>query len=103
MQVLAHHMTAKYLFVAADLGVFEALAGGPVASEELRERLGVPGHRLRILLDALVAVGFLKRTGDEYANSDVTQEVLSGSGRQDLRPVLRMWNDVVYQQWGSLG
>ena len=103
MQVLAHHMAAKYLFVAADLGVFEALAGGPVASDELRERLGVPGHSLRILLDALVAVGFLKRTGDQYANSDVTQEVLSGSGEHDLRPVLKMWNDVVYRQWGSLG
>ncbi len=102
MQVIAGHMAAKYLFVAVELGVFEALADGPVEQRQLEGRLGLPGHGLRILLDALVAVGFLRRVGDRYANTEVSQEVLSGLGQQDLRPVVKMWNDVVYGQWSSL-
>lgn len=103
MQVLAGHMTAKYLFVAAEVGVFEMLADGPVERQEAQRRLDLPEHSLRILLDALVAVGFLNRAGDRYANTEVTQEFLSGRGGQDLRPILRMWDEVVYQQWASLG
>ena len=103
MQVLAGHMTAKYLFVAAELGVFDVLADGAIDRKEVQRRLDVPEHSLRILLDALVAVGFLRRTDDRYANTDVTQEFLSGSGHHDLRPILRMWDEVVYEQWGSLG
>ena len=103
MQLLAGHMTAKFVFVAAELGVFEILADGARNRRELQRRLDVPDHSLRILLDALVAVGFLARTDDRYSNNEVSQEFLSGRGHQDLRPILRMWDQVVYQQWASLG
>src|SRR5689334_12082100 len=46
MQVLADQMTAKYLFVGADLGVFEALADGVLDRDQLQERLIIPGHSL---------------------------------------------------------
>src|SRR5688572_5787680 len=97
MQLLAGHMTAKFVFVATELGVFEILADGACDRRELQRRLDVPDHSLRILLDALVAVGFLARTDDRYSNNEVSQEFLSGRGHQDLRPILRMWDQVVYQ------
>jgi len=50
-----------------ELGVFEALADGPAALEAVALRIGVAaGHRLRALLDVLVALGAIScaRGGD---------------------------------------
>ncbi|HET7505148.1 MAG TPA: class I SAM-dependent methyltransferase, partial [Kofleriaceae bacterium] len=50
------------LAAAHELGVFDALAGGPAELGELAAALGVPaGQRLRALLEVLAAVGAIER------------------------------------------
>jgi SAM-dependent methyltransferase len=102
-QLLSSHMTAKYLFVANEMRLFETLAQRPMTLEHIAERTGVPQRTMRILVDALVATGFLERRDQLYCNGPVTATFLSGSTTApDLRPVLRLWNHIVYPQWLQL-
>lgn len=68
----ARTWTAKYLFVAAEAGVFEKLADGPAALHDLARRLGMPQRTTRILVDALAATGGLTLAQGLYSNTPVT-------------------------------
>jgi ubiquinone/menaquinone biosynthesis C-methylase UbiE len=101
-QLLGGMLAAKHLFVANELGVFEALGAQPMTLDELAERTSTPARTLRIVVDAMAAAGFLTRDAERYANGPVAAAFLSGSGPADLRPVLRLWDKIVYPQWGKL-
>jgi hypothetical protein len=52
---------AKALMSAVELGVFSALAGGPLHLDALRVRIGLHPRGARDFMDALVALGLLAR------------------------------------------
>lgn len=99
VQTAAGYMAAKHLFAASELGVFEAVAGGAETSAELAARLGIDAEAARLLADALVATGLLRRDGDAYANTEVTETFLAGGPGPDLRPLLRFWDRLSYPLW----
>jgi hypothetical protein len=101
-QVASGFMAAKHLFVANEVGLFEHLAHGPATLEELAPRTGVPRRTLRILTDAMVALGFVERHADRYQNEPVATAFLSGPTPLDLRPFLRFWNQLSYPRWMRL-
>jgi SAM-dependent methyltransferase len=98
-QVASGFMAAKHLFVAGEVGLFEHLADGPATLNHLALRAGVPPRTLRILADAMVALGFVERQGGQYRNSPVATTFLSGRTPTDLRPFLRFWNQISYPGW----
>jgi ubiquinone/menaquinone biosynthesis C-methylase UbiE len=95
-------MRAKHLFVAAELGVFEALANGAKPLAEIARELKLPPRTTRIIVDAVTALGFLERDAGSYRNTDLTQVYLSGQGPQDMRPFMRFWNRLSYRRWLTL-
>lgn len=95
-------MRAKHFFVGAELGVFEALAGGGMPLAELARELKLPPRTARIIVDAVTALGFLEREGDSYRNGEIAQAYLSGNGMQDMRPFVRFWNRLSYRRWLTL-
>jgi ubiquinone/menaquinone biosynthesis C-methylase UbiE len=101
-QVANGFMAAKHLFVANEVGLFEALAGAPATLDDLARQTRIPRRTLRILADAMVALGFLERQGDQYWNTPVSSTFLSGRPPTDLRPALRYWNQLNYQRWTAL-
>ena len=94
-------MAAKHLFAAVELGVFEKL-GEPRTLDELTAALGIPRRTARISVDAMVAVGLVRREGDRYVNGPEAQTFLSGQGPADLRPWARFWNRISYGAWQGL-
>lgn len=100
-EIATGFMKAKYLFVADEIGLFEALVGGPATLDELAPRLDVPRRTLRILADALITLGLLTRHGDSYQNSPAAQGFLGGGSPLDLRPFLRFWDHLSYREWLS--
>ncbi len=102
MQLAAGFMSAKHLFAANELGVFEALADPPARFDALAARCGLTPRATRISADAMVALGLLERDGATYRNSEVAAAFLSGRGGADLRPLLRFWDKVSYPAWESL-
>jgi hypothetical protein len=98
-QIASGFMAAKHLFVANEVGIFAGLAQGPRRLDELATDTGVAPHRLRILADAMVALGLLERRGDQYQNRPVAAAFLSGDTATDLRPFLRFWDRLSYPMW----
>jgi phospholipid N-methyltransferase len=101
-QVASGFMASKHLYVANEVGLFEHLAEGPITLDELSERTGVPRRTIRILADAMVALGLVDRQGDRYQNGPVAATFLSGRTPADLRPFLRFWNRISYPSWMHL-
>jgi hypothetical protein len=85
-QIAAGFMAAKHLFVASEAGLFAQLADGPATLDDLAVRSGIPRRTLRISADAMVALGLLERTGDQYGNAPSASASLSGQGRADVAP-----------------
>jgi SAM-dependent methyltransferase len=98
-QVASGFMAAKHLFIACELGLFEGLGGGAASLDELVSRTGIARNRLRVVIDAMVALGFVQRRNDHYLNGPAAQQFLSGRAPVDLRPFLRFWNRLSYPIW----
>jgi 8-O-methyltransferase len=69
------------LMSAVDLGLFEALAKEPGTAEQIAGRLDLHERGTRDFLDALAALGVLRREGGVYHNSPVAEHHLI-AGRQ---------------------
>jgi len=95
-------MAAKHLFVASHVGLFEQLAQEPLPLPRLAQRCGIPARTTRILADAMVALGFLTRTGNLYRNSQVAQSFLAGPPGEGMRPFLWFWDQISYPAWQKL-
>ncbi|MFI5496427.1 methyltransferase [Actinoplanes sp. NPDC051859] len=87
---------------AQRLGVFEALAHGPLAAADLASRLDLDPVGTRVLCDTLVAFGYLNRAVDAYANSPDATRWLLRDGSDSYAPVLAFWHAVLTEQWGGL-
>jgi hypothetical protein len=101
-EVAMGFMASKHLFVANELGLFSALAEGSATLEQLAERIGVPQRTLRIIADAMVALGFVERDAGVYRNGAAADAFLSGRGAMNLGPALRFMNAISYPVWEGL-
>jgi O-methyltransferase domain/Dimerisation domain len=102
MKIATGFMVAKYLFVANDIGLFEALASGPASMEELANRTGLPMRTAAIITSATVCLGLVRYDGIYYRNTDPASAFLAGKPGHDLRPVLRFWDQISYPLWERL-
>ncbi len=93
---------SKTLLSAIELGLFTELAQGPLGYEALRTRLRLHPRSARDFFDALVATGFLTRTGDTYANTPETDAFLDRKKPSYLGGMLEMANNRLYPFWGTL-
>lgn len=57
------------LVTAHELGLFAALGAGPCDAGSLERRLGVRPDAITDLLDALLMLGLIERSGEQYRNA----------------------------------
>lgn len=93
--------SAKLLLSALELDVFTVLHGGPADEPTLRERLGLHPRASRDFLNALVALGLLERTGEQYRNAEIADRHLV-RGPDYGGGFLAGANHVLYPAWGRL-
>lgn len=79
---------SKAMFAAVSLGVFEG-----------NRDLGVEADRL---LDACVSLGLLRREGDAYVNTAVSEEYLTLGSARTLAGYVLYSNRALYPMWGHL-
>lgn len=93
---------AKTLLSAIEIGLFTELAHGPEQFDALSGRMGLHPRSARDFLDALVALGFLERTGDRYANTAETDFFLDRKKPSYVGGILEMASHRLYPFWGHL-
>lgn len=93
---------SKTLLSAIELGVFTELSHGPQPFATLSERLGLHSRSARDFLDTLVALGFLARSGEVYANTPETDLFLDRNKPSYVGGILEMANNRLYPYWAHL-
>ena len=88
--------------VAVRLGVFEALSGGPLAAGQVARRIEGSESGTALLIDALVALGYLKRKGGRYANTRMTAKWLLRGSKTSLVGGLPFFESMVFERWSRL-
>jgi ubiquinone/menaquinone biosynthesis C-methylase UbiE len=102
LKVAMGFMAAKHLFVASEVGLFEALAAGPTTIEDLASQTGVPSRTIAIATAAMVSLGFIEQHGHHYQNGEQAAAFLAGKPGPDLRPMLRFFDQISYPAWQKL-
>ncbi|WP_435532587.1 methyltransferase [Streptomyces violaceusniger] len=102
LQVGLGFMASKALLTAVELDLFSQLAEGPRTGGDLAEELGLHPRGAVDFLDALVALGFLERSGGAYRNSPSADAFLDRKKATYVGGILEMANVRLYPFWGSL-
>ncbi len=93
---------SKTLLSAVEMGVFTELSHGPESFDSLSGRLGLHPRSARDFLDTLVALGFLVRNADVYANTPETDFFLDRKKSSYVGGILEMANHRLYPFWAHL-
>jgi acetylserotonin O-methyltransferase len=93
---------SKTMFAAVSLGVFDALAGGPMTLSVLAAALKTDTDALGRLLDACVNLGLLTRGDDRYEIASVARTYLTKTSPDRLTGYINYSNDVMWKLWANL-
>lgn len=97
---------AQTLLAAVELGLFTALADGPLTAEQLRRRLALHPRAMPDFADALLALGLLQREGQgpgaTYANTQAAEAWLVRREPGYVGGWLEVANTHLYPAWGRL-
>src|SRR5215475_11434938 len=103
MQTAMGFWASKTLMSAVELGIFDALANGPLDTTALRLRLGIHERSDHDFFDALLAQGLLRRDkAGLYTNSPETARFLDRAKPSYIGGIIEMFNARLYRFWGSL-
>lgn len=102
MQLGFGYWGSKTLLSAVELGLFTELARGPLALDEVRTRLGLHERSARDFLDALVALGMLKREQGKYGNTAATDLYLDRAKPSYMGGMLEMMSARLFRFWADL-
>lgn len=106
MQIGMGFFASKTLLTATNMGLFTSLGERPRSGEEIKKELGLHSRSLYDFLDALVALGFLNRTGIKetsvYSNSPDSDLFLDKNKPSYVGGILEMANNRLYPFWNNL-
>jgi O-methyltransferase domain/Dimerisation domain len=102
MQVGLGFWASKTLLSAVEMELFTELANHPEDLQSLTTKLRLHPRSARDFLDALVALGFLERRGEEYCNTPSTDFFLDKRKPSYVGGILEMANFRLYSFWNNL-
>ena len=106
MQVGTGFMATKTLLTAVNMELFTILSKRELSGKDIQSRLGLHNRNLYDFLDALVALGFLKRTGIKetslYKNAPDSDMFLDKNKPSYVGGILEMCNNRLYPFWNDL-
>ncbi len=88
--------------VAVHLGVFEALNAGPATPAETARQIKASERGTTLLLDALEALGYVKKQTGRYANTPMTAKWLLRRSATSLAGGIPFFDSMVFDRWGHL-
>jgi precorrin-6B methylase 2 len=96
--------SSRVVLTAVEFGVFTHLAGKTLSADELRQHFGWNPRASTVFLDALVAVGLLKRNRRGlYKNSQAAALFLDRQQPSYIGGLMELSSTRLYALWNSLG
>jgi ubiquinone/menaquinone biosynthesis C-methylase UbiE len=100
MQLSFAHATSRILASGVQLDVFSHIAGGKKTVAEIARAAGASERGMRMLLDALVAIQVLAKSGDTYDLTPLSEELLV-RGSSDYIGAVMETNEMI-DSWANL-
>lgn len=94
-------MKSSAIIAAGRLGLFEALAHGPLSLAELAHQMAASEQGTARLCDFLITLGYLQRDGVLLANTPSTQRWFTSQGQVDYTPGL-LWTHEAWPMMSGL-
>jgi cyclopropane fatty-acyl-phospholipid synthase-like methyltransferase len=98
---LGYYWETKIVLTAVRLDVFSVLDGKPRTAAEAAARIGAHEPTLTLLLNALVAMRLLTKTGESYGNTTTAEAHLVRHSPQYVGHLLLL-HDAEWSNWGKL-
>ena len=101
--LLSGYWYSQVLYVTAELGIADALAGGPRSAEALADETGCHANTLYRFLRAAASAGILREDDSQRFSLTPLAETLRSDRPDSLRPLARLGGHPLHwQAWGSL-
>jgi predicted O-methyltransferase YrrM len=101
LELARNFMESRILLSAAELDLFTLLASNPLCAEEIAGKIEADLRSLAILLDALAAIGFLSKEGNQYRCPPPVSSLLSKGSPDSILPMIHHMAHV-WQRWSNL-
>jgi predicted O-methyltransferase YrrM len=85
----------RVMATAIKMGVFEALQDGAQTREELAKKLCADSEGMRLMLDTLESLGYVRKQGESYANTPMTAKWLVASSPTNFAPFCLYWDTIL--------
>src|SRR5689334_4028935 len=97
-QMTTAYWASSVLLTANRIGLFTAVGTGALSVAEVAQKLALSEYPLATFLDTLVALGYLERKGDAYANTSISLTYLVAGQPAYLGEALK-YSDDLYPVW----
>jgi precorrin-6B methylase 2 len=94
------YQKSRIILTAFELDIFSAIGAGFKSSEGISQKIGAKQKSTERLLNALCAMGFLRKENGLFANTEASARYLSTSSEDYLSRIGHMLN--LYRSWGTL-
>jgi len=98
---LGYYWECKVLLTAVKLDVFGALAEGACTAADVSHRLQTDRKATETLMNALVSIGLLRKSGEQFLNAQETQDYLV-KGSPKYAGHLLLLQEAEWDNWGKL-
>jgi len=98
---LGYYWEGKVLLTAVKLDVFGALAKGARTAADVSRHLQTDRKATEVLLNALVSIGLLRKSGERFLNAPETEEYLV-KGSSKYAGHLLLLQEAEWDNWGRL-
>ena len=99
-EMIGGNMASRCLLTALELDIFAAVGEGASAAE-VGKKIDASARGAGILLNALVALGLLAKSGDEFRNTDETARFFAEGSKDNQRNAL-MHHVKLWHRWSTL-
>lgn len=89
-------MKARIIISATQLGVFDALASGPLSYDRIAQTIQAKGDTLQLILDALEGFGYIKAKNGRYQNTRTARKYLVSTSPTSLSNMVLFQEDAAF-------
>lgn len=100
MTTIRGYQESRIILTGIELDVFTA-AGDGAGPDEIASRCGADARAVELLLNALAAMGLLRKTGSRFSTTPVSERYLTARGNADARAAM-LHQSSLWPRWARL-
>lgn len=102
LEIAVGYQKSQTLFTFAELEIADLLSKKALTAAQLAKKLKIHPLATERFLNACVAINLLRKDGDAYANSEMSENFLVKKGAQFLGGQMKRYQNRSYPQWQDL-